>query len=99
MLAMNSFIADKRMLKVRNEWNSNFQVIDSNGQLYFIKNLEQEDGLLLWESIKIIGFMVKVKPVFLQEPSQIRLEELKSRISNHVEKNKGFWSPLNDGRG
>ncbi len=99
MGSMNNFIVDKSMLKLKGEWNSNFQVIDSNGQLYFIKSLKQDGGVLIWESIKSICLRVRVIPIFFQEPSQLNFEELKVRISKHIERNKPFWSPLNDGRG
>lgn len=99
MASMNTFIADRRLLKIKSDWNSNIQVIDSEGQQYFIKSLEQDSSLLLWESIKSIGLMVKVKPVFSQEPKQVSFEDLKNRVKAHIAKNKRFWSSLDDGRG
>ncbi|MFC0182990.1 hypothetical protein [Pseudarcicella hirudinis] len=99
MISMNTFIADKRILSAKSEWNSNIQVIDSEGQQYFIQSLEQDSNLLLWESIKSVGLMVKVKPIFSQEPKPVTFEELKIRIKAHVSKNKRLWLPLDDGRG
>lgn len=99
MVAMNTLIADKRLLSTKSDWNTNIQIVDSDGQLYFIKNLEQDSGLLFLESIKNVGLMVKVKPIFFQEPTQISLDNLKNRIKIHVTKNIRFWSALNDGRG
>ena len=46
-----------------------------------------------------MGLIVKVKPIFSQEPEQISFEELKSQIKAHVAKHKRFWSVLDDGRG
>ncbi|MDR6564657.1 MULTISPECIES: hypothetical protein [unclassified Arcicella] len=99
MVSMNTFIADKRLLKTKSEWNSNIQIVDSEGHLYFIKSLQQDSSLLFWESIKNVGLMVKVKAVFLEEPNQINFEDLKNRIKAHIAKNKSFWSSLDDGRG
>ncbi len=97
--SMDSLIADKRVLKTRDDWNSNIQIIDSEGQLYFIKSLEQDSSVLFWESIKSVGLMVKVKPIFEKESEEITLENLKIRVKNHVRKNKNFWSAVDDGRG
>jgi hypothetical protein len=92
MWSMNNkfFIADKRKLQKKNICNSNIQVVDSDGQLYYIKFLEQDGNLLFIESIKKLGLMVKVKPTFEKNSENIILEDLKIRIKRHTEKTKVF---------
>ena len=89
-------MGDKRLFK---KAFKNVNVIDSKGLLYKVNRVEQMGGILPWYSIKFMGLMVRLNPICEKEPSQISLGELKSRVSNHVEQNKRFWSPLNDGRG
>lgn len=97
--SMDKLIADLTRISAKNEWNSNIEVVDSNGNLFFVKTFKQSSNILFWQSIKNLGKMVEITPVFEKESTVINLENLKLRIKNHLDKNNSFWSNLDDGSG
>src|SRR6218665_81447 len=99
MASIKKLIWNIELLKKRDEWTDNIQAIDLEGNLFFIQKLEQDSGVLFWESIKNLGGIVKVKPIFDKESQLMSLDDLKLRIKNHVNANRAFWAPMNDGRG
>ena len=91
------FLSDKIYLNTKTKYNSNFEIIDSNGNCYLIKNLHPYKFSLI-DSIKIVGVIYKMKPEY-EFLKTITLDTLKHRVYEHVAKNKSFWSPIDDGRG
>jgi hypothetical protein len=94
---VNEFISDKVYLKESTVFNTNFEIIDSIGQKYFIKKLNNP-RFSLYLSIKYIGCIYKVDPVY-DYLDKVSLDELKERVLKHVDKNGKLWKSVDDGRG
>lgn len=69
-------------------------IIDSTGRLIHVKDVEQVSGLKLWESIKLVGLIVKLNPIVEGEVSYITLNELKNRVLQHLSRHVSDWSYL-----
>lgn len=91
------FSGDKRLILKESKFNSNFEIIDCQGNLFFIKKLHPKT-FSLWLSITLVGIIYKLTPEY-KFIRTITLIEAKKRIWNHVSTHKSFWSPINDGRG
>ncbi len=83
----------------------NTQIIDSEGIIYFIDSVIKDSNVLFWQSIKLMGRIVKFKPIYKLEPEKISLEDFKFRVKKNIHKNnrdleskggKGFISNLID---
>ncbi len=79
------------------KWN--YELIDSQGKVYQVKELHSTNNVNWILSIRNFSKMIEVTPIIDGEPGKITLEELKDKIYERVQKNKAFWGPLNDGRG
>ena len=90
-------MCDKRLLK--NSIFKDAEIVDTLGVLHFFEDIEPISGILIGQSIKRIGLMVKIQPIIKKNPENITLDVLKERIKKNVVKNKQQWSGLNDGRG
>jgi len=77
----------------------NYELIDSQGKVYQVKELHSTNKVNWILSIRNFSKMIEVIPIIDGEPGKITLEELKDKIYERVQKNKAFWGPLNDGRG
>jgi len=90
----------KSLLRKEDEWNTNLEIIDSNGWLYKIEKIVSTGKLSLFHSIKSIGLMVEAKFTYASNDIvQLSLDELKDKCYSCVKNHKAFWSPINDGRG
>lgn len=91
------FISDKAFLNKSSVYNTDFEIIDSAGQCFSVKELINPK-FSLWLSIKYIGCIYQVEPVY-DYLNAVTLIELKERVLKHVNKNKKFWNAIDDGRG
>jgi len=69
-------------------------MIDSHGNVFNVDGVLQDSGLLLWQSIKLAGLIVKLKPIIKGDVGKIRLETLKERVMRHVKSNSANWSSI-----
>ncbi len=96
-LVVNEFISDKVYLKKSTVFNTNFEIIDSIGQKYLIKELNNPI-FSLFLSIKYVGCIYKVDPIY-DYVDTVSLDDLKERVLKHVDKNRKLWKSVDDGRG
>lgn len=94
---LSNFISDKAYLYKNTAYNTDFEIIDSAGQCFLVKELINPK-FSLWLSIKYIGSIYEVEPVY-DYLNTVTLIELKERVLKHVNKNKKFWNVVDDGRG
>lgn len=99
MASMDALVISKSLLLIRGKWNSDIQIVDSDGFLYDVKRLHSSKKINVMQSIKCFSIMVDFVPELKGEPLQITLEYLKDRVKKHVIKHKAYWSPMDDGRG
>lgn len=99
MASMDALVISKSLLLKRDKWNSDIQIVDSDGFLYDIKRVHGSNKINVMQSIKRFSIMVDFVPELKGEPLQITLEYLKDRVKKHVIKHKAYWSPMDDGRG
>lgn len=72
----------------------NFHLVDSEGHLYYVKELRQISGVNILKSIQKVGKMVKFDLIYDTETKQISIESFKDRIMSHVKKKKQVWQSL-----
>ncbi len=77
----------------------NVEIIDSSGKLYFIKEVKKISGIKLWNSLKMMGLMIRLEPVMHKKTEFVSLEEAKIRIMQHVEKHSKIWLNLDTTNG
>lgn len=94
---VNEFITDKVYLKKSTVFNTNFEIIDSIGQKFLIKEFNNP-RFSLFLSIKYVGCIYKVDPVY-DYVDTVSLDDLKERVLKHVNENRKLWTTVNDGRG
>ena len=99
MASMDALVISKSLLLIRGKWNSDIQIVDSDGFLYDVKRLHSSKKINVMQSIKCFSIMVDFVPELKGEPLQITLEYLKDRVKKHVIKHKAYWNPMDDGRG
>ncbi|MBL7818776.1 MAG: hypothetical protein JNL70_27500 [Saprospiraceae bacterium] len=69
-------------------------LVDSEGYLYYVKELRQVSGVNILKSIQKFGKMVKFDIVYDMEAKQLSIENFKERIMAHVRQKKRFWQSL-----
>jgi len=72
----------------------NIEIIDSSGKLFFIKEVKKVNGIKLWDSLKMMGLMIRLEPIMNNKAELISLEEVKKRIMRYVKKHSKAWLEL-----
>ena len=73
-------------------------VLDAKGYKYNVAKVKEASGVLVWESIKYFGCMVKVDPILNGETEYLSLEEFKDYVISAYKKNAKFWMPMYSGK-
>jgi hypothetical protein len=84
-------VGDKRLIR---QGYRDVLIVDSEGNCFDTKEVEQSGGLSLYYSIKLIGLMVKLNPVLKQPVFKISIEELKGKLIALVNKHPQKFSAL-----
>ncbi len=82
------FVGDIRFYnKESKEYSAfrNIEVIDSNGNLFYIKKMKKISGITLWDSIIKVGLMIKLAPILEKPTSTCTLKDLKTRVLSYIE--------------
>jgi hypothetical protein len=89
----------KILIRKKTIYNSDLNIIDAEGNSYFVKEFLSTGKVDILNSIKIFAVMVEVSLMFTGEKTHIEFNLFQKRVLDCVLKNKVFWSSLNDGRG
>lgn len=76
-------VADKRYLSTAFK---NVKIVDHEGKLFDVIRVENDGGLDLFYSIKLIGHIVRVKPILRGQVKKIDVESLKKNINGDCSK-------------
>ncbi len=72
----------------------NIYLVDSEGYLYYVKELRQISGVNIFKSLQKFGKMVKFDVIYDAETKLLPIENFKERIMAHVKQKQKFWQPL-----
>ena len=87
------FVADIRYINVGYK---DVMIVDLNGDLYLVDGVKKSGGVSVWDSIKNMGWLVKIEPILKKPVKKIKLDELKEIVSNIIKRYPKKFSNLSD---
>ena len=84
-------VCDKRYI---NLGYKNVLIIDSEGYCFDVQRVVQSGGISLWYSLKLIGLLVRVKPVLKKQIFVIPLTDFRDRLIEIVKRHPRNFSSL-----
>lgn len=86
-------VADKRYLSTAFR---NVRIVDYDGKIFDVEKVQQDGGVDLFYSVKLVGYIVKVKPILQKPVEEIDLNNLKAMLIKIVKENPRQFSALLD---